>query len=43
MSAFDRNRVERIGPTVAQHVEADDVGGVAWLVECGDDVRVGVA
>jgi CubicO group peptidase (beta-lactamase class C family) len=43
MSAFDRDRVGRIGETVVQHVADDDVGGVAWLASCGDDVHAGVA
>src|SRR3954454_18356568 len=43
MSTFDRRRVERIGTSVAGHVETDDVGGVAWLAACGDDVHAGVA
>ena len=43
MSSFDRGRVQRIGESVAHHVEQDDVGGVAWLAACGDDVRVGAA
>src|SRR5215831_12049605 len=28
---------------MAGHVDRDDVGGVAWLVACGDDVEIGVA
>ncbi len=43
VSNFDAARIERIGDAVAQHVEADDVGGVAWLAGCGDDVHVGAA
>ena len=43
MSSFDAARVRRIGTSVAQHVDADDVGGVAWLAACGDDVQRGVA
>ena len=43
MSSFDRGRVQRIGESVARHVDDDDVGGVAWLAACGDDVHAGVA
>jgi len=43
MSSFDRSRMQRIGESVAGHVETDDVGGVAWLAACGDDVHAGVA
>lgn len=43
MSSFDAARVGRIGESVARHVEADDVGGVAWLAACGEDVHAGVA
>src|SRR4051794_15510964 len=43
MSTFDAARVPRIGESVDRHVAADDVGGVAWLAGCGDDVRRGVA
>jgi CubicO group peptidase (beta-lactamase class C family) len=43
MSSFDPARARRIGDTVAAHVEADDVGGVAWLAACGDDVHAGTA
>jgi CubicO group peptidase (beta-lactamase class C family) len=42
-ATFDATRVARIGDAVARHVEDDDVGGVAWLAACGDDVRVGSA
>ncbi len=43
MSSFDAARVSRIGTSVDHHVDADDVGGVAWLAACGDDVQRGVA
>jgi CubicO group peptidase (beta-lactamase class C family) len=43
MSSFDPAHVRRIGASVTQHVDADDVGGVAWLAACGEDVHVGVA
>jgi CubicO group peptidase (beta-lactamase class C family) len=43
MSTFDPARVRRIGETVDEHVDVDDVGGVAWLAACGDDVHVGAA
>ena len=43
MSTFEAGRVARIGDTIAGHVEGDDVGGVAWLAACGDDVHVGAA
>jgi CubicO group peptidase (beta-lactamase class C family) len=43
MSSFDAARARRIGHSVTQHVDADDVGGVAWLAACGDDVHAGTA
>src|SRR4051794_6493743 len=43
MSSFNPAQVARIGATMAQHVEADDVGAVAWLAACGDDVHAGAA
>src|SRR4051812_29405639 len=43
MSGFDPRRLARLRDVIAGHVEADRVGGVAWLAACGDDVEVGVA
>lgn len=43
MSSFDPARIARIGDAVARHVDDDDVGGVAWLAACGDDVHRGTA
>jgi CubicO group peptidase (beta-lactamase class C family) len=43
MSTFDADRISRVGDAIAQRVDADDVGGVAWLAACGDDVHAGVA
>jgi CubicO group peptidase (beta-lactamase class C family) len=43
VTTFDATRAARIGETIDRHVQADDVGGVAWLAACGDDVRVGAA
>jgi CubicO group peptidase (beta-lactamase class C family) len=43
MSSFDAARVSRIGESVDRHADADDVGGVAWLAACGDEVHRGVA
>ena len=43
MSSFDAARVRRIGESVVRHAENDDVGGVAWLAACGDDVHTGAA
>jgi CubicO group peptidase (beta-lactamase class C family) len=43
MSSFDAARVSRIGESVDDHVDADDVGGVAWLAACGDDIQRGTA
>jgi len=43
MSSFDAVRVQRIGEAVDRHADDDDVGGVAWLAACGDDVHRGVA
>jgi CubicO group peptidase (beta-lactamase class C family) len=35
--------MRRIADVMARHVEHDDVGGVAWLATCGDDVETGAA
>ena len=43
MSGFDSGRLARLGDVMAGHVDRDTVGGIAWLVTCGDDVEVGVA
>ncbi len=43
MSEFDRTRLDRLHAVVADHVERDTVGGVAWLAARGDEVEVGVA
>lgn len=43
MSCFDAVRVSRINESIVRHVDRDDVGGVAWLAACGDDVHRGVA
>ncbi|MCU4186779.1 beta-lactamase family protein [Acidiferrimicrobium sp. IK] len=43
MSGFDPQRLARLGQAMRHHVEADGVGGVAWLVAAGDQVEVGVA
>src|SRR3954469_862840 len=43
MSGFDPRRLARLRDVIAGHVEADRVGGGAWLAACGDDVEVGVA
>jgi len=43
MSSFEVARAVRIGETVQRHADVDDVGGVAWLAACGDDVHRGVA
>ena len=42
MSRFDSGRLERLRALMAGHTERDDVGGVAWLAACGDEVDVGV-
>ncbi|HEY3669892.1 MAG TPA: serine hydrolase domain-containing protein [Acidimicrobiia bacterium] len=43
MSTFDTARIIRLGDAIAEHAAADDVGGVAWLAACGDDVHAGAA
>ena len=43
MSGFDPGRLARLAELMAGHVDQDRVGGVAWLVACGDDVEDGVA
>jgi CubicO group peptidase (beta-lactamase class C family) len=43
MSGFDPGRLARLDELMAGHVDQDRVGGVAWLVACGDDVEDGVA
>jgi CubicO group peptidase (beta-lactamase class C family) len=43
MAAFDPARLDRLRTVVADHVERDAVGGVAWLAARDDDVEVGVA
>jgi CubicO group peptidase (beta-lactamase class C family) len=42
-SSFDSKRLDRLRDTMSGHVEADRVGGVAWLAAAGDDLHVGVA
>jgi len=42
MTRFDHAVLGRLDEVMAAHVEHDDVGGVAWLADCGDDVEVGV-
>jgi CubicO group peptidase (beta-lactamase class C family) len=43
MTAFDPDLLRRLGDVMVGHVEADRVGGVAWLAARGRDVEVGVA
>ena len=43
MSGFDATRLKRLGDMMATHVESGDVGGVAWLAACGDELDVGFA
>ena len=43
MTTFDPARVQRIGESATRHVDTDEVGGMAWLAACGDDVHTGVA
>ena len=43
MSGFDKAGIRRLGDVMSGHVERDDVGGVAWLAACADDVEVGWA
>jgi CubicO group peptidase (beta-lactamase class C family) len=41
MSGFDPAQIERLREVMADHVDRDTVGGVAWLASRGDDVEVG--
>jgi CubicO group peptidase (beta-lactamase class C family) len=43
MSGFDPGRLARLGKVLADHVDRDDVAGVAWLAARDDDVEVGWA
>jgi CubicO group peptidase (beta-lactamase class C family) len=43
MSGFDPGRLERLREVMADHVDRDTVGGVAWLASRDDDIEVGVA
>ncbi|MGH9001699.1 MAG: serine hydrolase domain-containing protein, partial [Acidimicrobiia bacterium] len=43
MSAFDRDRLDRLGEVMASHVERDTTGGVAWLAARDVDVDAGSA
>ena len=43
MSGFDRERLARLEAAVADHVEQDRVGGVAWLAARGGEVEAGTA
>jgi CubicO group peptidase (beta-lactamase class C family) len=43
MSGLDPGRLGRLADVMAGHVDEDRVGGVAWLVACGDEVERGVA
>jgi CubicO group peptidase (beta-lactamase class C family) len=43
MSGFDPGRLERLSAAMAEHVDRDTVGGVAWLASRDDDVEGGVA
>jgi len=43
MSGLDPGRLERLHELMAEHVERDTVGGVAWLASRDDDLDVGVA
>jgi CubicO group peptidase (beta-lactamase class C family) len=43
MSGFDPGRLERLREVIADHVDRDTVGGIAWLAARDDDVEVGVA
>jgi CubicO group peptidase (beta-lactamase class C family) len=43
MSGFDPDRLTRLAEVMAGHVDQDRVGGLVWLVACGDDVEDGVA
>ena len=43
MKRLDAAAIRRMHDVMDGHVEQDRVGGVAWLVDCGDQVEVGVA
>ena len=43
MSGFDPVQIERLREVMADHVDRDTVGGVAWLAARGHDVEVGAA
>jgi CubicO group peptidase (beta-lactamase class C family) len=43
MSGFEPGQLERLRQLMADHVERDTVGGVAWIASRDDDVEVGVA
>ncbi|MGH9136566.1 MAG: serine hydrolase domain-containing protein [Acidimicrobiales bacterium] len=43
MSAFEPTRLQRLRDVVADHVDRDTVGGVAWLAARDGEVEVGVA
>ena len=43
MSRLHQTGLDRLRTVMASHVENDDVGGLAWLASCGDEVHVGVA
>jgi CubicO group peptidase (beta-lactamase class C family) len=43
MSGFEPGQLERLRELMADHVQRDTVGGVAWLAARDDDVEVGVA
>jgi CubicO group peptidase (beta-lactamase class C family) len=43
MSGFDTPRIDRLAEVMTRHVEADDVGGVAWLATRDDDTEIGTA
>ncbi len=36
-------RLKWLGDVMARHVDSGDMGGVAWLAACGDDLDVGFA
>jgi CubicO group peptidase (beta-lactamase class C family) len=43
MSGFEPGQLERLRRLMADHVERDTVGGVAWIASRDDHVEVGVA
>jgi CubicO group peptidase (beta-lactamase class C family) len=43
MSGFDPNGLQSLERAIKEHVTADRVGGVAWLVARDDDVHAGTA